>query len=680
MPNRVLAAGAALMLMAMLFMPAGLPEKPHLVEPWIIYPGTTKEVRVLLFLDDLRYEWATVSLTGNTTALCVTIEACSSLGIELNYSMSQYGAYVTSLFGVAAPDDFSWWWELLIWNQTGRSWQEAPKGASDLLLSGIGYESICWCPNTSAPPVQSRIGWSTWASFRGDPTNSGRSLMQSPKRGTGAYGRDFGNGPIDSTPAYADGRFFISTGGVYNWSTMRYDQPPHLFSYNHGSSNWLNWSAETSAAGWQVSSPAVRNGRVYIGTSDGKVMAFSENNGSRLWTFETGPSPTGVTSSPVALPSGIYVASGDGLLYAFSPDGAVLWNFSLGGPAYMTTPASSGGRLYAGCDAGIVSCIAFNGSRIWNRSVEGKIRASPAFANGTLIVISTVYDGWLAVRSTIQALSAETGGQLWNASIDASTSSPAIGDGRIFAGTNSGIVAFDLNGTRLWSHPAPGPVQSSPVYCGGAIFYTTNTQNGSIHCLDVEAAPYGRWNLTPEPRQYLFSSPIIVDSRVVFCSDNGQLYSTGAPLGPLINFSVDMPVRGIEGRDAKITVNLTNVGELPAIDLNVSVWIERGATFGEYWALNPVMIARLDPGRSASVIFNATLEPGKNRVEAHISAPAEDYDHNEGTIIVGERPGRNRVDVNPLYIVVPLLAIGVAALLLGLVRRRRPERRSDEKA
>jgi outer membrane protein assembly factor BamB len=654
-------------------------EKPHRVQLQVNYPWTIKSVRVLLYLDDLKYEWADVNLTENTSALCVTVAACSSLGIELNYSVSQYGAYITSLFGMEAPLDFSWWWELLLWNQTINLWQEAPKGASDLWLSGYGYESICWCPNTSAPPVQSRIGWSTWASFRGDPTNSGFSVEHSPKRNIGFYGKDFGNGPIDSTPVYADAKFFVSTGGVYNWSTMKYDKPPHLFSYNEGSSNWLNWSAETTAAGWQVSSPAVRNGRVYIGTSDGKVMAFSENNGSRLWTFDTGPSATGVTSSPVALSSGIYVAAGDGLLYAMSADGNVMWNFSLGGPAYMTTPAASGNRLYAGSDAGVISCIAQNGTQIWNRSLDGKIRASPAVANDTLVVVSTVYDGWLAIRSTVTALSTGTGAQLWNASIDASTSSPAIGDGRIFVGTNSGIVAFGLNGVRLWSHPAPGPVQSSPVYCENTLYYCTNIQNGTVYCLDVGAAPKELWNYTPEPRQYLFSSPIIVNSDLYFCSDNGILYSGGSPYGPLINFTVEMPERCRESQDALVRVNLTNIGEFPAYNVNVTLYVDPDDDdwSSERWILNPLIIARLDPGQNASVLFNATLGPGKHEldVEVYGNPVANSYPYGRGYVLIEKLPEQEQVPLEPVYLSILIFVLGISIVFLMLSKR--PGRRSD---
>jgi len=673
--KRVLAASAAMLLVMVLFAPVGIAEKPHRAPSQVINISELKYVRVLLYLDDLNYEWGSVNLTENTTALCVTVGVCSAHGIALNYSMSQYGAYITSLFGVAAPQDFSWWWELLVWNHTTRSWQEAPKGASDLWLTGL--ESICWCPNSSAPPVQSPYGDSAWSSFRGDPTNSGCSVLRSPKRETGVGSWDFGNGPIDSTPAYADGKIFVSTGGIYNWNTMKYSQPPHLYSYSISGYKKINWSAETTAAGWQVSSPAVRNGIVYIGTSDGKVMAFSEYNGSRLWTFDTGPSPTGVTSSPVALPSGTYVAAGDGLLYALSPEGKPLWNFSLGGPAYMTTPASSGPRLYAGSDAGVISCIATNGTLMWNRSLEGKIRASPALSGATLIVISTIYDGWLAVRSAIYAFSADTGKQLWNASIDASTSSPAIGDGRIFVGTNSGIVAFDLKGARLWSYPTLGPVQCSPVYCDDAIYYGTNTQNGTFYCLDVEAAPFERWDFTPEPRQYLFSSPIIVYSRAYFCSDNGNMYNGGTPIGPLINFTVEMPERCVEGRDARVWVSLTNVGELPAFNLNVTVWIDRGTFFEEYWALNPVIIARLDPGQNTSVLFNATLKPGTNRLEIYISAPAVDYDHSKGQIFVERAPVQRQTPVEPVYISILILAGSVS--VISLILRRRSGWKPNEK-
>ncbi len=483
-------------------------------------------IGVLVFLDDSDYRWADVGPEAGSTALCATTAACRQLGLSLNYTMSEYGAFVTDIGGLDAPADFSWWWYLLLWNASRGAWQEASVGAGELRLSA--GDNVCWCPNSSAPPVPNPLMKYPWPSFRGNPGNTGIAPVTAYITHKVVWTADLANGPVDTTPAAADGRVFISTGGVYNWTTMTYDQPPHLYSLDATSGEQL-WSAVTSAAGWQVSSPAVHNGRVVIGTSDGRVLAFSEATGSPLWSFAIGASPTGVTASPVATAEGVYIAAGDGRLYALSPEGNEMWEFPLGGPAYMSTPALSGGRLFAGTDNGTFWCVAINGTPIWNFSTEGKIRCSPVVSGGNVYVIETMYDGWTATRSVLHVLQSADGQPVSPAvDLPATTSSPVVDNGWIYLGDSSGLRAYMANGTQGWAAPTEGPVQSSPVRYGNELLFTDNSRNGTLHTCTVSYfSGNAPWNFTPEPRQYILGSPAIADCLLYFGSDNGKVYCIG---------------------------------------------------------------------------------------------------------------------------------------------------------
>jgi outer membrane protein assembly factor BamB len=492
--------------------------------------GAPAKAGVLVFLDDSDYQWRDIELAPGMSALCATVSACRELGLSFNYSMSQYGAYVTGIGGLNAPADFSWWWYLLLWNGTKGAWQEAPVGASDLNLSA--GDNICWCPNNTAPPVPNPVTKYPWPSFRGNLKNNGIAAGRANVEDNLKWTADLANGPIDTTPAVASGRVFVSTGGIYNWTTMSYDQPPHLYALDAATGKQL-WSAQTSAAGWQVSSPAVRNGRVIIGTSDGKVLAFSEDTGTPLWTFSTGASPTGVTASPVVTADAVYVATGDGMLYALSPEGKQMWNFSLGGPAYMSTPALSDGRLFAGTDNGTFWCVALNGTPVWNLSVAGKIRCSPVVSGDELFVIGTVYDGWTAVRSALHMLQLVNGTPNGKTiDLPATTSSPAVFtyvNTFFYIGDDSGIRAYDTTGYQNWANRTEGPVQSSPVLNRRAqVFYLDNSRNGSLHVGHTGWADwFPPWNFTPEPRQYILGSPAVADGFLYFGSDNGKVYCMG---------------------------------------------------------------------------------------------------------------------------------------------------------
>ena len=78
------------------------------------------------------------------------------------------------------------------------------------------------------------------------------------------------------------------------------------------SSGTLLWSYATG--GYVLSSPAVANGVVYVGSRDYKLYALKAKTGVPLWSYATGGQ---VDSSPAVANGVVYVGSGDGKVYAF---------------------------------------------------------------------------------------------------------------------------------------------------------------------------------------------------------------------------------------------------------------------------------------------------------------------------------------------------------------------------
>ena len=62
------------------------------------------------------------------------------------------------------------------------------------------------------------------------------------------------------------------------------------------------------------SSPAIANGRAYIGSSDGRSCVFDIATGAKQWECETG---SGFTSSPAIAAGRVIIASTDGVIYCF---------------------------------------------------------------------------------------------------------------------------------------------------------------------------------------------------------------------------------------------------------------------------------------------------------------------------------------------------------------------------
>ena len=76
--------------------------------------------------------------------------------------------------------------------------------------------------------------------------------------------------------------------------------------------NDVLWSYQT---GFNVrSSPAVADGKVFVGSSDNKVYCLDASDGSLIWTYQTGGD---VRSSPAVADGKVFVGSRDDKIYCF---------------------------------------------------------------------------------------------------------------------------------------------------------------------------------------------------------------------------------------------------------------------------------------------------------------------------------------------------------------------------
>jgi outer membrane protein assembly factor BamB len=62
------------------------------------------------------------------------------------------------------------------------------------------------------------------------------------------------------------------------------------------------------------SSPAIAGGRVFVGSSDGKLYVLDAATGEKRWEFDAGDA---ITASPAVAAGRVVVGSHDGRLYCF---------------------------------------------------------------------------------------------------------------------------------------------------------------------------------------------------------------------------------------------------------------------------------------------------------------------------------------------------------------------------
>jgi outer membrane protein assembly factor BamB len=158
-----------------------------------------------------------------------------------------------------------------------------------------------------------------------------------------------------SSPAFSDNRVYIGTMGLYDSSTLKWNEPygMYCFDANNGDLLW-----QFSVDGSVGSSPTIADGKVLFTSKDGYLYCLDITSGELIWKKNIGSS----VSSPAVDRDYIYVGSGDmgsnGQFYCLDMDGNTKWQFTPNG-AVQSSPAISWIYVYFSTNVrnGTVYCL-----------------------------------------------------------------------------------------------------------------------------------------------------------------------------------------------------------------------------------------------------------------------------------------------------------------------------------
>jgi outer membrane protein assembly factor BamB len=250
-----------------------------------------------------------------------------------------------------------------------------------------------------------------------------------------------------SATAVADGLVYVTVANTA-------DYRGRLYAFNASTGN-LTWQYIPSFATW--ASPAIYNGKVYIGGSAGDIAALNATSGEQSWSHRAARY-TGHSSFSI----------GDGLVYIGmeAPQELQAWD------------ASTGAFVWACSTKGIVSY------------------STPAIANCVVYVSTGVGGASNNIQSGgVTAIDAKTGALLWNHTIGSiQYSSPAVADGIVFVGSDENsimtharagghtVYALDcITGATIWTYTTGGEVYSSPAVAYGVVYVGSN--DGKLYAI-----------------------------------------------------------------------------------------------------------------------------------------------------------------------------------------------------
>ncbi len=321
----------------------------------------------------------------------------------------------------------------------------------------------------------------------------------------------------------------------------------------------LLWTHKTGAP--IKSSPAVVDGRVFVGSDDQQLYCLDLATGKKLWTYKTEGE---IESSPLVLGQSVYFGSADGALYAVDTRGKLLWKSPtgdkvLGAPNWVAAPDGKGAWILSGSYDFKLYCFdAATGQTNWTFETGNYINGAPAVADGktvfggcdALLHVVSLKDGQKLKEVEAGAYIAGSGafekdrfyighyeneflcadlkdGQIaWRYKDRAFPyfSSPALTpEFAVFGGRDKKLHCVKkATGEPVWQFTARGKVDSSPVICGDKV--VVGSDDGRLYLINLAD---GKELWSYEIGEAITSSPAVIDQTVVIASEDGAVYAFG---------------------------------------------------------------------------------------------------------------------------------------------------------
>ncbi|MEM1055847.1 MAG: PQQ-binding-like beta-propeller repeat protein [Bacteroidota bacterium] len=282
-----------------------------------------------------------------------------------------------------------------------------------------------------------------------------------------------------------------------------------------------SWRFDADAAFGPDAPIAFADGRVVMGTRDGKVIVFDARNGVREATGDFGDAIEGrvLTDGPMVF---VPVAEGRNGLFGYDAVRNMQRWILREGP-HLAGPLLAAGTLVAGAHDGTIRGLdPQTGDIRWSARPDtvAQIRAAPVNAGGLAVVADTegmvrAYDpGTGAVRWSTEAgapvyrtpaatpdlvivpttrgrllaLDSVTGEKRWSIQIEdiARWASPVIGETAVVAGATDGILrSIDpATGEVRWTHTFDGTISAAPLLAGPVVY--VGTYGRRLAALDTE--------------------------------------------------------------------------------------------------------------------------------------------------------------------------------------------------
>jgi len=295
-------------------------------------------------------------------------------------------------------------------------------------------------------------------------------------------GNKFDNNP--AAPIVADGTVYFASGD-------------HVYAVDlaTGVEKW-KYPREQALGGSVKATPAINNGNLYFGATDGNLYCLNADTGAFQWAYQTRGA---IRCPPVILDRTVYAGSDDNSLYAISEGtGDLLWKRQLRDDVAIGVAIGSG--------MAVVSCM--DGNMYGINANSGKVRWPPfrlsvAPTDSSPVISDTITV--MAAGNAMFGLSTRSGQQRWQINLNGEVAAtPAVFGHDVYVPLrDKKLYAYTVNGRQpslKWTAPADlGFVpMSTPVVAGDVVWVTGQRGVVAGYSL-VDGSLKWRYTCSPSP-------------------------------------------------------------------------------------------------------------------------------------------------------------------------------------
>lgn len=361
--------------------------------------------------------------------------------------------------------------------------------------------------DVAEPPDSSDNKSESWTSFRNSPQQLGIAHTTLPDELELLWEHEAPDGVL-SSPAIVDGRVYV---GILHGDLLCLD-------LETGDLIWSYRTIETDdpdefAPGFQAPM-TVTDELALCGDEDGVLHAVDRESGKKRWTFPTdGEVVGGVT---VFGERGVFGSHG-GKLYSLNlADGTAAWEFETRGPVNASPTIGESFTFVTGCDQPIMRVV----------DIESGEQHSEIPLDGLLIATAALLGDMLYFgtdQGAVFAIDWKAKQPVWTY-VDEDRpfeirSSPAVIDELVIIGSrDKRLHAIDRqSGEEAWTFATRAGIDCSPVVCGDRVYFGSRDKN--VYGLMIAD---GKEVWKHNVRQSITASPAIGEGHLVIGTDESD--------------------------------------------------------------------------------------------------------------------------------------------------------------